>query len=59
MEQTLRVTTRHCEGDEQDATFEFVDENAVASERAYWVRVKQADFQVAWSSPIYVEIRST
>ena len=59
MEQTLRVTTRHCEGDEHDATFEFVDENAVASERAYWVRVKRAHFHLAWCSPIYVEIRST
>ena len=55
LNQALGATTRHCEGDEHDATFEFVDENAAPGERAYWVRVTQTDFHRAWSSPIYVE----
>ena len=59
LEQALRATTRHCEGDEHDATFEFVDENAAAGERAYWIRVVQTDFHRAWSSPIYVDIEAT
>ena len=59
LEQSLKATTRHCEGDEHDATFEFVDENAAAGEHAYWVRVVQADFYRAWSSPIYVAIEAT
>jgi hypothetical protein len=59
LEQALRATTRHCEGDEHDATFDFVDENAPAGECAYWVRVVQADFHRAWSSPVYVDIEVT
>ena len=59
LEQALRATTRHCEGDEHDATFEFVDEAAVPGEQAYWVRVVQKDFHRAWSSPIYVDIEVT
>jgi hypothetical protein len=58
LDQALGATTRHCEGDEHDATFEFVDENAAPGECAYWVRVTQTDFHRAWSSPIYVEIGS-
>ena len=56
LEQALRVTSRHCEGDELDATFDFVDENAATGEHIYWVRVVQADFHRAWSSPIYVAL---
>jgi hypothetical protein len=59
LEQALRVTTRHCRGDELDATFEFVDEAAAAGEHAYWVRIVQTDFHRAWSSPIYVEMEGT
>ena len=33
--------------------------NVAACERAYWIRVKRVDFQLAWSSSIYVEIEAT
>jgi hypothetical protein len=55
LEQAVSATTRHCVGDAQDATFEFLDEAVATGERAYWVRVVQSDFHRAWSSPIYVE----
>jgi len=56
LEQSLRASTRHYEGDEHDATFVFIDEKADSGEQAYWVRVTQLDFHRAWSSPIYVEL---
>ncbi len=56
LEQSLRASTRHYEGDEHDATFVFIDEKADGGEQAYWIRVTQLDFHRAWSSPIYVEL---
>jgi hypothetical protein len=55
LEQSLKASTRHCEGDEHDATFEFVDEKADGGEQAYWIRVTQTDSHRAWSSPIYID----
>jgi hypothetical protein len=59
LEQSLMASTRHCEGNEQDATFEFIDEKANGGEQAYWIRVTQTDFHRAWSSPIYVELEKS
>jgi hypothetical protein len=55
LEQSLKASTRHCKGDEHDATFEFVDEKADGGEQAYWIRVTQTDSHRAWSSPIYID----
>lgn len=57
--QKVRLTTLHHEGGCLDADFTFTHERADRGERAYWVRVKQADFHRAWSSPIYVEMEAT
>ena len=37
-----------------DVSFRFVDEKPVSGEMHYYVRVQQADGQMAWSSPIWV-----
>jgi hypothetical protein len=39
----------------QDASLEYVDNAAGAGESYYYVRVEQADGQLAWSSPIWVK----
>ena len=40
-----------------DVSFSFVDEEPVSGEVHYYVRVQQADGQIAWSSPIWVNSR--
>ncbi|MEZ5404498.1 MAG: hypothetical protein R2729_32770 [Bryobacteraceae bacterium] len=37
-----------------DASFEYMDASAPAGESYYYVRVRQSDGQLAWSSPIWV-----
>ncbi len=39
----------------QTAEFEFLDQGAGPGEHWYYVRVEQADEELAWSSPIWVE----
>lgn len=41
----------------QEAEFQFVDLEAPAGEHWYYVRVEQADEELAWSSPIWVSRR--
>jgi len=53
--QNVRATTMHHEGGRSDADFTFTHDRVGRGECAFWVRVKQADFHRAWSSPIYVE----
>jgi len=38
----------------KEASFEYVDLAAQPGENYYYVRVQQADGQLAWSSPIWV-----
>ncbi len=57
LEQYLTASTLHTEGGTYDAEFEFTDEDPIHGEQAYWVRVAQTDFHLAWSSPIFVEMR--
>jgi hypothetical protein len=44
--------TTHMPGKEAD--FTFIDNNPLAGESYYYVRVQQVDDQMAWSSPIWV-----
>jgi len=48
------ITTRHRAGEHCDATFDFQADPIEPGQHAYWVRVVQADFHRAWTSPIYV-----
>ena len=41
----------------QESEFQFVDREAPAGEHWYYVRVEQADEELAWSSPIWVSRR--
>ena len=41
----------------REASFEFVDNEASPGESYYYVRVEQADGELAWSSPIWVRRR--
>ena len=47
------IHTRH-PMEHQDLMFTFVDSEAAQGENYYYVRVLQADDQIAWSSPIWV-----
>jgi len=47
------IHTRHNLG--REAAFTFVDADAGPGESYYYVRVQQADDQMAWSSPIWVK----
>lgn len=56
--QNVQVSTLHSTGDICEAEFDFKDEDIQQGSHAYWVRLVQADFHRAWTSPIYVDIRS-
>lgn len=55
LEQQLTAGTLHTVGDVCDVPFSFIDENPVAQEQAYWIRVVQTDFHRGWTSPVYLE----
>jgi hypothetical protein len=57
--QHVLATTLHRQGERMDADFTFTHEGPGPGERAYWVRVKQSDFQRAWSSPFYIDTGDT
>lgn len=57
VEQAVRVTTVHADGEIDRAEFSVVEEELEPGEHAYWVRVVQRDFHRAWSSPIYVDYK--
>jgi len=40
--------------DSQETEFEYQDRSSAPGESYYYVRVEQADGQLAWSSPIWV-----
>jgi hypothetical protein len=40
-----------------EASFEYVDADSKPGESYYYVRVRQADGQLAWGSPIWVRRR--
>jgi hypothetical protein len=55
LDQSVRASTVHHEGDAMDATMDAITEDNLApGQHAYFVRVVQRDFHRAWSSPIYV-----
>ncbi len=54
--QSVSVSTLHSEGDTAHAEVDFVQEGIKPGSHAYYVRVVQADFHRAWSSPIYVNV---
>lgn len=54
--QAVRATTLHAEGDVSDATVDVFEDDLPPGEHAYFLRVVQADFHRAWSSPIYVNL---
>ena len=56
VDQMVRATTLHSDGEVADATVDFVEDDLGPGEHAYFIRVVQADFHRAWSSPIYVEL---
>jgi hypothetical protein len=57
LEKSVSVSTLHCEGDKQEARFDFVEEGLKPGVHAYWLRVVQQDFHRAWTSPIYVDMK--
>ncbi len=40
------------------ASFSFTDHGPTAGVNPYWIRVRQADLEMAWSSPIFVDFAS-
>jgi hypothetical protein len=46
------VHTRHPMA--REVSFEFIDPEPAAGESYYYIRVTQADDQMAWSSPIWL-----
>lgn len=58
LEQYVTASTLHTEGDICDTRFEYTDEASGDGEQAYWVRVVQTDFHRAWSSPVYLNVKS-
>ncbi len=54
--QSVSVSTLHREGHTAHAEFDFVEEGLKPGSHAYYVRVVQADFHRAWSSPIHVDL---
>ncbi len=54
--QMVRATTLHSDGEVADATVDYLDPDLGPGEHAYFIRVVQADFHRAWSSPIYVDL---
>jgi hypothetical protein len=50
------ITTRHFEGDQCDASFNFQEGGVQPGPRAYWVKAIQSNFHRAWTSPIYVSV---
>ena len=57
LDQFVTASTLHTDDNTFDAEFDYID-SPVEGEQAYWVRVVQTDFHRAWSSPIYIEIKS-
>ena len=56
LDQSVRASTMHCEGDVCDVTIDdVVEDNLEPGSHAYFVRVVQRDFHRAWSSPVYVD----
>jgi hypothetical protein len=56
VERSVTVSTRHFEGDEKEAIFDFDTTHVTTGAHAYWLRVVQSDFHRAWTSPIYVTV---
>lgn len=54
--QGVSVSTLHCSGDITQVGFDFKESDLGPGSHAYWVRVVQADFHRAWTSPIYVNM---
>ncbi len=54
--QAVSVSTLHSEGNTAHEEFDFVEQDLKPGNHAYYVRVVQADFHRAWSSPIYVDL---
>ncbi|MFB6159858.1 MAG: DUF3604 domain-containing protein [Haloferacaceae archaeon] len=50
---------RRGEATTTDATVTLRDANAPAGRHPYWVRVRQADGEMAWSSPVFVTVEGT
>ena len=42
----------------RSASFEFIDDEPQPGVNPYWIRVVQADLEMAWSSPIFVDFAS-
>ena len=42
----------------KQAQFSFTDGNIEKGVNAYWVKVTQADGNMAWSSPIYIKYKT-
>jgi hypothetical protein len=57
--QAVHLSTLHSSGDICEAEFDFKDENSRHGSHAYWVKLVQTDFHMAWTSPIYVEINGS
>jgi hypothetical protein len=41
----------------REASFEYVDRDAGPGAHTYWVRVTQLGREVAWSSPVWVQVK--
>jgi hypothetical protein len=55
--QAVRATTLHPEGDVTEVAFDLLEEGLEPGAHAYWLRVEQTNFHLAWSSPVYLDYR--
>jgi hypothetical protein len=43
----------------ESVQFEFTDSGAQPGVNTYWIRVRQTDLEMAWSSPIFVDLAAS
>ncbi|MBI3971240.1 MAG: DUF3604 domain-containing protein [Chloroflexi bacterium] len=55
LERKVTLSLAPAPGGEQTAEFTFLDRSPAPGINAYWVRVVQADMEMAWTSPIFVD----
>jgi hypothetical protein len=57
LNQSVTVSTLHSDGKVSHVEFDFREEDLKPGSQAYFVRVVQANFHMAWTSPIYVDLK--
>lgn len=57
LDQSVTVSTLHSDGKVSHVEFDFIEEDLKPGSQAYYVRVVQENFHMAWTSPIYVNLK--